>query len=123
MSVIVKAGVFLAQGALPHLRAAKAGSIIYTASMAGLRGSTLGAVYPAAKGAIVTLAKTLALLLGGDGIRVNSISPGPVDTPFVRAALDQPGIDADAAIARASARVPLARLGTPDEVARVALFL
>jgi NAD(P)-dependent dehydrogenase (short-subunit alcohol dehydrogenase family) len=80
------------------------------------------AVYAATKGALASLVRVLAVELAPRGIRVNSVSPGTIDTPIY----DKLGlVDAakDAMKGRLTARVPLGRIGASDEVARVALFL
>jgi NAD(P)-dependent dehydrogenase (short-subunit alcohol dehydrogenase family) len=94
------------------------GSIVNTASVAGLVGTPMLGSYAASKHAVVGLTKTAALEYGRFGIRVNAVCPGVIRTPM----LDAFGMDsaALAAIARVHA---LGRLGEPDEVARLVLFL
>jgi (+)-trans-carveol dehydrogenase len=70
--------------ATPHLRAAGGGSIVITSSGAGLAGLPNGAHYAAAKHGLVGLMRTLAMELGRDGIRVNSVHPAQVDTPMIQ---------------------------------------
>ncbi|WP_327432330.1 MULTISPECIES: SDR family NAD(P)-dependent oxidoreductase [unclassified Streptomyces] len=70
----------LTRAALPHMLAAGSGSIVFTASEAGLRGSTAGAAYTASKHGIVGLTKSLAVMYRNQGIRTNAIAPGPTAT-------------------------------------------
>ena len=94
------------------------GSIINIASGAGMRGSPRTGPYAAAKAGMINLTQTLALELGERGIRVNTVSPGPVVTEAYQEVL---GVaDQTAAIA---ATIPLGRMGTPDDIAGAVLYL
>ncbi|MFE0633301.1 SDR family oxidoreductase [Streptomyces sp. NPDC058864] len=116
----VKGLLFTVQKALPHLN--DGASVILTGSTAGSVGSEAFGVYGASKAAVRSFARTWANELRGRSIRVNSISPGPIDTP---------GIDGLAADAEGRAQlkgflagqVPLGRMGRPEEVAAAAVFL
>jgi 3alpha(or 20beta)-hydroxysteroid dehydrogenase len=111
-------GCFLGmQAAIPALRASGGGSIVNVSSIAGMRGRTGVAAYVASKWAIRGMTKAAALELGRDGIRVNAILPGAIDTPMI----GDPGFSAD----RAShlAKLPISRIGEPEDVAQLALFL
>ncbi|MEU4098635.1 SDR family oxidoreductase [Streptomyces sp. NPDC026673] len=116
----VKGMLFTVQKALPLLN--DGASVILTGSTAGSVGSEAFGVYGASKAAVRSFARTWANELKGRAIRVNSISPGPIDTP---------GIDGLAADAEQRAQlkgfltgqVPLGRMGRPDEVASAAVFL
>jgi NAD(P)-dependent dehydrogenase (short-subunit alcohol dehydrogenase family) len=102
---------------VPHLRQRGGGSIINMASIAGLKGGPGMTAYSASKGAIVAFTKALAAELGSDGIRVNSVCPGWIDTPFNQPAIDfMGGREKQEAMVRSS--VPLGVQGTPDQVAR-----
>lgn len=94
------------------------GSIINTASVAGLIGAPGLGSYDASKHAVVGLSKTSALEYGAAGIRVNAICPGVIRTPMLTSLSDQPGIEQ--AIAQIHA---LKRIGEPEEVARLVCFL
>jgi len=98
------------------------GAIVNTASVAALVGLRDRAAYSASKGAIVSLTKQIAIQYAGTGVRCNCVCPGTVDSPWVGrllAAADDP----DAARAALVARQPLGRLGTPQEVAKAAVYL
>ena len=122
-------GVWLtSKYALPHLIERRTGSIINQASMGGLIGLPGIFPYAAAKGGVIAMTKQMAVTYGPDNVRVNAICPGTIPTPLVyqsrvdRGAAapdaDQATLDADAA-----ARFPLRRLGTPEDLASIALFL
>ena len=101
---------------VPHLRRRGGGSIINTASIAGLKGGPGMTAYSASKGAIVAFTKALAAELAPDGIRVNSVCPGWIDTPFNQPAIDfMGGREKQEALVRSS--VPLGVQGTPEQVA------
>ncbi|MFZ3468510.1 SDR family NAD(P)-dependent oxidoreductase [Streptomyces sp. 4.24] len=105
---------FTVQRALPLLR--DGASVVLLGSAAGSSASTRFGVYAATKAAVRSLARSLALELAERGIRVNTLSPGPVDTPALAQA--PAGVRE-----RATAGVPLGRAGRPEEVAAAALFL
>jgi NAD(P)-dependent dehydrogenase (short-subunit alcohol dehydrogenase family) len=112
-------GVFHAsRAAVPLLRRAGGGSIVHVASQLGLVGSRGTVAYVTSKGAVISLARAMALDHAAEGIRVNAVCPGPVDTPMFRrssgAANLQELLDRD---------IPLGRLGTPDEVAALVVYL
>jgi 3alpha(or 20beta)-hydroxysteroid dehydrogenase len=114
-------GVFLGLTALaPEIEAAGGGTIVNTASYTGLTGMAYVGAYAATKHAIVGLTRVAALELARKGIRVNAVCPGAIDT-----AMSDPGDGASAeSIDRLyRKRVPLGRIGRPEEVARLALFL
>lgn len=92
------------------------------ASQLALAGGRGNAAYVAAKGAILALTRTMALDFAADGIRVNALVPGAVDTPLLRRSFGR-SADPEATAAASRARHPLGRFGTPDEVAEAALFL
>jgi 2-keto-3-deoxy-L-fuconate dehydrogenase len=111
-----------ARAVIPSMRDAGGGAIVNMSSITALVGAPGMAAYSTSKGAIVTLTRTLALELAEQGIRVNCICPASIDTPMLQASFDrQP--DPPAARARNVKRHPLGRLGTPEDVANLALFL
>jgi NAD(P)-dependent dehydrogenase (short-subunit alcohol dehydrogenase family) len=117
----VKGAYFLVKHAAPVI--ADGGAVILTASVAGSTGGLPGAsIYGATKAALRSFGRTLAREFAPRGIRVNTISPGAIDTPiFLKNGYPQAA--ADAFLESARTRIPLARPGQPDEVARAALYL
>jgi NAD(P)-dependent dehydrogenase (short-subunit alcohol dehydrogenase family) len=109
--------VRVCRAALPHLRQSRhpaRGIVNFTSQAAKTGGLLIGAPYAAAKAAVLCLTKTLAAEFAADGVRVNAIAPGIIETPF----LDQvPGIR------ERGAQLPLGRVGSPGEVASVVAFL
>ena len=113
-------GTFLCcKHAIPGMAARGAGSIVNVASVAALVGLKRRAAYCAAKGAVVSLTRALAVDHVGDGVRVNAVCPGTVDSPWVRRLVEDAGESLD----ELRARQPLGRLGTPDEVAAAVAYL
>jgi NAD(P)-dependent dehydrogenase (short-subunit alcohol dehydrogenase family) len=122
-------GVWLsAKYVLPHMVAAGGGSIVNQASIGGLVGVPAVAAYAAAKAGVIGLTRQMALDYSGAGVRVNAIAPGTVSTPLVQgiwasgAGLVSGGNLAEREAA-AAAIYPLKRIGTPDDIANLALFL
>jgi NAD(P)-dependent dehydrogenase (short-subunit alcohol dehydrogenase family) len=115
--------------ALPHMKARGGGSILFTSSTSGLSGSPWSPTYSAAKAGVIGLARSLAKRYASQGIRVNAICPGPIDTPMLRVFVnrpDQPGseeADVDALVKKAAALTPMGRAARPEEIAQAAVFL
>jgi NAD(P)-dependent dehydrogenase (short-subunit alcohol dehydrogenase family) len=109
---------------LPVMLAQKSGSIINTASVAGLVGAPGLAAYVASKHAIIGLTRTAAVEAGRSGVRVNAVCPGPIHTRMMRSleTMSSPE-DPAAVVQRNQARNPMGRYGEAEEVARVVLFL
>jgi meso-butanediol dehydrogenase/(S,S)-butanediol dehydrogenase/diacetyl reductase len=106
------------RAAIPHLRRAGGGAIVNTVSISGMSGDYGLAAYNAAKGAVLNYTRTLAIDHACDGIRVNAVCPGPIDTPLAKLLL------ANETIAREyRERIPMGRVGTAEEVASVVAFL
>ena len=96
----------------------KAGQIINVASLAGRSTSTIGSVnYTASKAGMIGFTRHVAREVAAHGIRVNAVCPGPTDTPMVRGLLN------DSEIGLVAARIPMQRLGRPEEIAGVIAFL
>jgi NAD(P)-dependent dehydrogenase (short-subunit alcohol dehydrogenase family) len=121
LAVNVRSVWACAHAAIPLMRDT-GGSIVNMASITGIVGAPGMAAYSASKGAIITLTRTLALEVAEEGIRVNCICPASIDTPMLQASFDRLD-DPEAARACNVRRHPLGRLGTPDDVANLALFL
>lgn len=118
-------GTFLCSAAAARsMTASGGGSIINQGSVAALVGIASFASYCAAKGAVVSLTRAMAVDLAPHGIRVNVICPGTVYTPLMEPMLRARGNgDLEAGLALTTAKYPIGRLGTPGEIAAVALFL
>ena len=116
----VKGLFFTLQKALPLLN--DNAGIVLTSSVVASKGYPGTSVYSATKSALRSLARTFAAELVDRGIRVNVVSPGPIYTPILsKSGMPQSGVDAfEAAV---TSRVPMKRLGTPEEVAHAVLFL
>jgi 2-keto-3-deoxy-L-fuconate dehydrogenase len=113
-------GTFLCcKHAIPAMVARGGGSIVNMGSVAGLVGLRNRAAYCASKGAVIALTRALAIDHVADGVRVNAVCPGTVDSPWVRRLVDDVGESLDAL----RARQPMGRLGTPDEIAAAVLYL
>lgn len=122
MAVNVK-GVYLGcKYGIPLMLENGGGSIVNTASVAGMVGIVKRAVYCASKGAVIALTRQVAVEYVERGIRCNCVCPGTVDSPWVGRLLSQAD-DPPSARAALIARQPIGRLGTPEEVAAAALYL
>jgi NAD(P)-dependent dehydrogenase (short-subunit alcohol dehydrogenase family) len=113
-------GYFMAARELVlHLQSRKApGSIVNIASISGLGAAVFQGVYGMSKAAVISMTQTLATELGGTGIRINSIAPGLVETKFAGALLQNKD-----AVDQLSATTPVRRIGQPDDIAGLAVFL
>lgn len=119
-NVNVIGAVRLLRWCVPHMRASGGGSVVLLSSINARFATPTLAAYAASKAALESLARTAAVELAPDGIRVNAIAPASVDTPLFRASFaDSP----DGALEKNKERHPLARFGTAEEVAELALFL
>ncbi|MCW5703209.1 MAG: SDR family NAD(P)-dependent oxidoreductase [Bradyrhizobium sp.] len=115
--------------ALSHMKAQRSGSILFTASTSGLTGSPWSPTYSAVKAGVIGLSRSLAKRHAKDGIRVNAICPGAIDTPMLRVFVnrpDQPGhneANVEELIKASVARNPMGRAARPEEIAEAAVFL
>lgn len=112
--------LFTVNKALPLM--SKGGAIVLVASIASVKGMPGYGTYSATKAAVRSFARTWTIELKERGIRVNTLSPGPIDTPIIETQADSKA-GADAIRASFAAAIPLGRIGQADEVAAAALFL
>ena len=121
-AVDVRGPFFLIQAALPHLRASR-GCVVNVSSVAGRIPQPYAAAYAVAKGGLTQLTRSLALELSPDGIRVNAVCPGTVDTPLVAKVAETYPADLDPRVSdRLLAMLP-GGASTPDEIASTIVYL
>jgi len=113
--------VFLCcKAVLPYMRAQGRGSIINTASFVAVMGAATSQIsYTASKGGVLAMSRELGVQFAREGIRVNALCPGPVDTPLLRELF---ATDPERA-ARRLVHIPMGRFAEPEEIANAALFL
>lgn len=121
-------GVFLGcKHAIPEMLKTGGGAIVNTASDAGLRGSAFLSAYCASKGGVVLLTKSLAAEWAAQGIRINCVCPGVIQTPildpFIQQLQQTSGVQPEAAWRMMAEMHPIGRVGQPEEVAKVVTFL
>lgn len=119
-NINVRGLLFSVQKALPLFQ--DGGSIILNASIASIKGMPAFSVYSASKAAVRSFARSWTVDLKDRGIRVNTLSPGPIDTPIL-SGLAETEEELEKVKAGLAAQVPLGRMGISDEIAKVALFL
>jgi NAD(P)-dependent dehydrogenase (short-subunit alcohol dehydrogenase family) len=119
LDVSLRGTLYMSQAVLPAMRSAKSGSIVCISSVSAQRGGGIfgGPHYSAAKAGVLGLARAMAREFGIDGIRVNSITPGLVETDITQGKLS------DAQKAQIAETIPLARLGRPADIAGACVFL
>lgn len=122
LAVNLTGPMLVCRAALPHLRAAGGGSIVNIASGAGLRPLPNRTAYCASKAAVIMFGKSLAIETAADGIRVNAVCPGAIDTPLFRTSYENAG-DPERALAEIRERYALGRIAAPEEVAEAVLYL
>ena len=118
MGVNVRSVFLGAKFAVPHMEAKGGGSIINTASISGLHGDGGAVVYAASKGAVINLTRALSTDHAPQGVRVNAICPGTIETPPVQRMMADPN-----ALELNKRAHALGRLGRPEEIANAALWL
>jgi NAD(P)-dependent dehydrogenase (short-subunit alcohol dehydrogenase family) len=119
LDVNLRGTLYMSQAVIPHMRTQRSGSIVCMSSVSAQRGGGIfgGPHYSAAKAGVLGLAKAMARELGPDGIRVNSVTPGLIQTDITGGKLTD---DLKVEILKG---IPLNRLGDADDVARACLFL
>jgi len=127
MNINAKSVFFTSQAVIPTMAAQKSGSIVSLASMAGKIGSKTNLPYNASKAAVISMTKSLALAHAGEGIRVNCVCPGFVETDMWNKVEKEQsallGMSADEFTRQRRASVPLGRMEKPEDVAHVIAFL
>ena len=119
-NVNVRGLYFQLQSLLPVL--GNPSSVVFNASIAGSTAFAMASIYSATKAAIISLGRTLAVELAQRGVRVNVLSPGPIDTPIAKKSALPPD-QAEGVVEMLVAKSLFKRIGTSDEVARAARFL
>jgi 2-dehydro-3-deoxy-D-gluconate 5-dehydrogenase len=119
LDVNLSGAFFAAQAAYPEMKRAGGGKIVNIGSMMSIFGASFAAPYAASKGGIVQLTKALATAWAADGIQVNAVLPGWIDTELTQTARRQ----VEGLHERVLARTPAARWGTPADLAGIAVFL
>ena len=122
LAINLDAPFFLSKAAIPHLRET-AGAIINVASDWGLQGGRQAAAYCASKGGLVLLTKGMALDHAAEGVRINAVCPGDVDTPMLEAEALNDGITHTQALNQYGDDSPSGRVTRADEVAALILYL
>jgi NAD(P)-dependent dehydrogenase (short-subunit alcohol dehydrogenase family) len=124
LDVDLKGALLCAQAAIPALRRRGGGSIIFTSSVQASHSLPGCVVYAAAKAGLVAAARTLALEVGPDGIRVNTVSPGTIDTPMLRRDLADMAVgEQEDFLQRVRDANTLRRIGEPSEIGDAIVFL
>jgi 2-hydroxycyclohexanecarboxyl-CoA dehydrogenase len=121
MAVNLRGAYIVIQAALPDMLAAGWGRIINVSGFGAQIGAPNMALYTASKGGVISMTRSLAIELGPKGITVNSVSPGFIDTPMARRAID--GGLFPVPYEQIIATYPIARLGKPEDIAAACAFL
>jgi 3-oxoacyl-[acyl-carrier protein] reductase len=117
----LKSVILCCQAVVPVMIAGDGGSIVTTASITGMRGQNGLGVYGAAKAGVINFMRYIAWEYGPLGIRANSICPGAINTPLLRAGMQDPA--AQPVVQYFLHQAPLQRIGEPADIAETALFL
>jgi NAD(P)-dependent dehydrogenase (short-subunit alcohol dehydrogenase family) len=113
---------YLSRAALPHLLKSE-GSIVNIASVWGLEAGNRAVAYCASKGGLILMTRAMALDHAADGLRINAICPGGVDTPMLIKDAQEQGEDVDAFLADIAAESPNRRIASPEDIAALVTFL
>ena len=122
LSINLDVPFFLSRAAVPHLMATE-GSIVNIASNWGLEAGDRAVAYCASKGALIMMTRAMALDHAADGLRINAICPGGVDTPMLISETQDHGGDVAGFLSDVAASSPNGRIATPEDVAGLVLFL
>jgi NAD(P)-dependent dehydrogenase (short-subunit alcohol dehydrogenase family) len=122
LAVNLTGPMLLCRAAMPHLRAAGGGSIVNISSGAGLRPLPNRTAYCATKAAVIMFGKALSIEAAADGIRVNAVCPGAIDTPLFRTSYEHSD-DPERTLDEIRQRYALGRVAAPEEVAEAVLYL
>lgn len=123
IGVNLKGAYLMAHFGIPELRRAGGGTMVLTASTSAVVGSPRWAAYCATKGGMLMLCRAMALDHAADGIRINCVCPGSIESPLLEQDMRSRGVPIAEAIEEDRRAHPMQRIGRPDEVARAALFL
>jgi NAD(P)-dependent dehydrogenase (short-subunit alcohol dehydrogenase family) len=123
IGVNLKGAYLMAHFGIPELRRAGGGTMVLTASTSAVVGSPRWAAYCATKGGMLMLCRAMAIDHAAEGIRINCVCPGSIETPLLEQEFRTRGVPIDEAIEQDRNAHPMGRIGRPDEVARAALFL
>jgi NAD(P)-dependent dehydrogenase (short-subunit alcohol dehydrogenase family) len=118
IEVNIMGNFWLTQATVKHMRTIGGGKIINVASVNGLRPGAFQGIYSMTKAAVISMTKTLAMELAGDNIQVNAIAPGLIKTKFAQAIWDNESLHEGVV-----GRTPMGRIGEPDEIAGMAMYL
>jgi meso-butanediol dehydrogenase / (S,S)-butanediol dehydrogenase / diacetyl reductase len=123
LAVNVTSMFLVARAAVPVMQEGKGGAVVTTGSISGLFGEPALTAYAASKAAVVNLTRAMAIDFAGDGIRVNCVCPGWVDTGFNDPQFEHDGLSAADIAALIERTVPMGRQGLPEEMAAAVAFL
>lgn len=123
MSVNLDGAFRMSRAALPAIRQSGGGSIVNVASDWALVGGRRAVAYCASKGGLLMMTKAMALDHAHENIRVNAVCPTEIDTPMLDREIEQAGLTKEEAHAAYGEKIPMGRVGTPEDVARAVLFL
>jgi len=122
LSVNLDVPFYLSRTALPYLTKAE-GSIVNISSVWGVKAGDRAVAYCASKGGLILMTRAMALDHAADGVRINAICPGGVDTPMLVNETQEQGEDVDAFLAEVAAESPNGRIASPEDIAALVTFL
>ena len=122
MAINLDVPFFLSRAALPHLLQSE-GSIVNISSYWGLKPGLRTIAYSTSKSALIQMTRAMAIDYAGDGLRINAVCPGGVDTPMLASAADETEKDVDVFLEVVAAGSPNGRIASPEQVAALTLFL